>query len=124
MSNIRIIKIAHEIHKIITSVLIRESRDPRLKLISITHVDLSKDLSLAKVFFSSLNNDFNIEDIKKSLKLAEGFLKKNLAKKLKLRIIPKLSYIHDESLIYGNEMNKLINNAVEIDRNFIKNECY
>ncbi|WP_116963596.1 30S ribosome-binding factor RbfA [Fastidiosibacter lacustris] len=121
-SSSRVARVADEIQKIIVSLLVTKVRDPRLKWVSITAVDVSKDLSYAKVFFSSLNKEVKPEDIVKAFKSATGFFRTSLAKELHLRVAPALCFFYDDSLIYGNKMNELIEKARKEDADFIKEE--
>ena len=88
-------------------LLTRKVKDPRLELISITGVDVSPDMSQAKVFFSLLDES-RVPDATAGFRAAGGFLRGELGKKLNLKVIPRLVPIYDPSLARGSEMTALI----------------
>ena len=121
-SNSRVERVGDEIQKIIVALLTTKVRDPRLQWVSITGVEVSKDLSYAKVFFSSLNTETDLSQVLKALESAKGFFRTALAKELRLRVAPALRFFYDESLAYGNKMNSLIEKARQEDEKFIQND--
>lgn len=90
------------------SILIQHSiDDPRLpKWISISAVHISPDLRFAKIYFTVLKDD--PEKTAKILNGMAGFLRKNLASKIKLRVLPNLHFVYDESVAYGERLSRLI----------------
>ncbi|MDC0534615.1 30S ribosome-binding factor RbfA [Francisellaceae bacterium] len=120
----RMHRVSDEIQKTVTKVLSREIRDPRLQWVSITGVDVSKDLSTAKVFFSNLSDNVDITSISQALERSRGLFRKYIAKEIHLRITPDISFHYDDSLIYGNKMDALITKARDEDKDIItdKNE--
>lgn len=121
-SNSRFERVGDEVQKIIVALLSTKVRDPRLQLVSITGVDVSKDLSYAKVFFSSLSTETHPTQVVKALDSAKGFFRTALAKELCLRVAPALLFFYDESLDYGNKMHSLIEKARQEDEKFIQQE--
>ena len=119
-SNSRVERVGDEIQKIIVALLATKVRDLRLQWVSITGVEVSKDLSYAKVFFSSLSTETNPEQLLKALESAKGFFRTALAKELRLRVAPALRFFYDESLAYGNKINSLIEKARQEDKKFIQ----
>ena len=101
-------RLSNVLLKEISSILMLEVKDDDIKFVTITHVDLSSDLSYAKVYFTSLNDDER-DKITKDLNNAKGFIRNELIKrKLEIRKIPELSFIYDESIEYGNKIEKII----------------
>lgn len=115
----RVQKVSDEIQKVIVASLSAKIRDPRLKWLSVTAVEVSRDLGSAKVYFSSMNNNHTVAEILKALDAAKGFFRTELAKSLKLRVTPNLRFIHDDSLNYGARMDTLIEKAREHDAHTI-----
>ena len=76
--------------------------------ITLTAIDLSQDLSIAKVYFSSLDLNGDIDIPKKGLKRASGFIRKRLGSEIKIRHVPELRFFHDESSQKANEISELI----------------
>ena len=121
-SNSRVERVGDEIQKIIVALLATKVRDPRLQWVSITGVEVSKDLSYAKVFFSSLSTETHPTQVVKALDSAKGFFRTALAKELRFRVAPALRFFYDESLAYGNKMNSLIEKARQEDEKFIQQD--
>lgn len=113
--NSRLNRISDAIKHSIITLLHKEVRDPRLKFISITSVEISKDLRYAKVYFSAHNPTFKIDNILQAFKTASGFFRTHISKKLYLRITPMLHFFYDNSLVYGSKMDKLIHRACNTD---------
>jgi len=101
--------------------LLREQvNDPRLtSLISITKVSTSPDLRLTKVFISTLGNEVNKNEILQGFAAASGFLRKQLANRLKLKHTPELSFHLDDSIERGAEILRLIE---QVDSSDTENE--
>jgi ribosome-binding factor A len=99
------------------SYLLREQvNDPRLtSLISITKVSTSPDLKLTKVFISTLGNEVNKNEILQGFAAASGFLRKQLANRLKLKHTPELSFHLDDSIERGAEVLRLIEQVASSD---------
>ena len=99
------------------SYLLREQvNDPRLtSLISITKVSTSPDLRLTKVFISTLGNEVNKNEILQGFAAASGFLRKQLANRLKLKHTPELSFHLDDSIERGAEVLSLIEQVASSD---------
>jgi len=91
----------------LSELLQRELRDPRVGMITLTGVDVSPDFSHAKVFFTLLDKD-NLEQAKDGLKRAAGFLRSQLAKRIKLYTMPELRFEYDESVERGDRISRLI----------------
>ena len=90
-----------------------ELRDPRVgSLVTLTGVELSRDQSHAKVFFTVLGSPSDIEDAQHGLQRAAGFLRSQIAHRLSTRTVPELHFHHDESVERGMRLSKLIDEAV------------
>lgn len=102
------------IRKELGATLLRYPKDRIFVGVTITAVDVSPDLAVAKIFFSLFDNIF-IEDAIHVLQREDRFLRKILAKSLNLRITPKLIFVHDDSIRKSQELMKLINSVVAAD---------
>lgn len=93
-------RINEEIQREMTSIL-RRVKDPRVSdaFISITAADCTPDLKYAKIYYSALSGD--AKEIAKGLKAATGFIRRELARSLNLRITPELIFLSDSSISYG-----------------------
>lgn len=100
-------RVADVIRREVSDILFREVKDPRLSFITITSVDLGKDLRNAKIYYTSLKEAEELEEIKKSLKKAVGFVQRKLGKRVHLRYLPQLSFVYDSSLKHGSHMDSI-----------------
>lgn len=102
-------RINNLIRQEISGLLRQQVNDPRLtSFISVTKVSTSRDLGHAKVFVSTLGNETNKREILQGFTAASGFLRKELARRLRIRHIPELSFHFDNSIEHGAEILKLI----------------
>jgi ribosome-binding factor A len=93
------------------SELIRlELRDPRVGMITLTSVDVSPDMSHAKVFFTMLEKD-KLEDTLHGLKRSAGFLRSQLARRMSMYTTPELRFVYDESVERGDHLSRLIDST-------------
>jgi len=105
----RIERINNLIRREISDLLQRQVKDPRLDaFITVTEVATSPDLKYAKVFVSCIGGEEEKQKTLKVLATASGFLRKELAKNLKLRRIPELSFQWDDSIEHGDHILRLI----------------
>lgn len=99
----------HLLQREISNIIQSNMNDERLKLVTITNLKLTKDKSIAKVYFRHNDGDKN-EIHLKSLENASGFIKNELAHRLNMRKIPELKFYYDDSLDYGNKIESMLNN--------------
>lgn len=104
-------KLGDQIQRELADLLARELRDPRVGMITITSVDVSPDISHAKVFFTMLQKD-NLQDTLHGLRRAAGFLRSQLAKRIKLYTTPELRFEYDESVERGDHLSRLIDSVI------------
>ena len=93
--------------------LVLGMKDPRIKFVTVTHVDLSEDLKFAKVFYTVLGNDQKKKEIRVVLEKARGFLQQNLGDALRLRYTPHLTFILDTSLDEAKKIDSIIHKIHE-----------
>ncbi|HOA92013.1 MAG: 30S ribosome-binding factor RbfA [Bacillota bacterium] len=105
-------RIQEEIKKEIADILHREVKDPRIGFISITDVEISDDLSYVKVFYSSLNED-KLDEIQEGLDKATGYIRSEIGKRIRLRLVPELSFRYDASLKRGAHIDRLLEEALK-----------
>ncbi|WP_319781640.1 30S ribosome-binding factor RbfA [Oceanisphaera sp. IT1-181] len=109
-------RVGQELQKEIALILQREIKDDRLRLITVSGVELSKDLSSAKVFVTFLDNDpENITQGMKVLKDASGFIRSLVGKAMRLRITPDLRFTYDQSLVEGMRISTLVSSTIAED---------
>lgn len=100
-------RINEEIQKEMASIL-RRVKDPRVgeAFISVTAADCTPDLKYAKIYYSALTGD--PKEISKGLKAASGFIRRELARSLNLRMTPELTFINDSSISYGAHISSIL----------------
>lgn len=98
--------------RVLSELLRYETKDPGLADVSLTAVDLSRDLSVARVYFSLLNPDDDPGPAEAALKRAAGFLRSKLGAELMVRHVPELRFSHDDSIAHGAEITRLIEDAI------------
>ena len=131
----RVQRVADQIQRDLATLIQMEVNDPRIGMVSVTGVDVSRDLSYAKVHVTVLNtlpgdDDGNsdtlgnpgeldrleIDQNIKALNQAAGYLRTLLAKRLKIRSVPRLQFYYDGSIERGQKLSSLIDKALEADR--------
>ena len=105
-------RLASEVLRTLSELLRFETKDPRLQRISLTAVDLSRDLSVARVYFSMLDPDEAPDEAMAGLDRAAGFLRSKLGRSLQVRHVPELRFAHDDSAEHGAKISELIDAAV------------
>ena len=99
----------------ISKVIHEEVKDDDIKFVTITAVDISSDLSYAKVYFTNLI-DAEREKVTKALNRASGFIRGKLFDMVEIRKMPELSFAYDESIEYGNKIEKIIDSINKEDK--------
>jgi ribosome-binding factor A len=108
-------RVSRHIRKTLADILRRRIGDPRLKLATITSVDLSPDLRLAKIYFATAGDEENIQRVTEGFTKARPYIKKLLGRELGLRYMPDLRFYYDDSLDYGARMEELFRSIGEKD---------
>lgn len=103
-------RLGDQIQRELSSLVQQELRDPRVAMITITAVDVSPDFSHAKVMFTLFEKD-KLPDTLAGLKRSAGFLRSQLAKRIKLYTTPQLRFEYDESVERGDRLSRLIDSA-------------
>ena len=109
-------RLGEQIQRELAALIHEELKDPRLGMVSISMVQVSRDLAHAKVHVSVLGNDEQSAESLKVLNHAAGFLRHKLGKILHIRVIPNLRFYHDRSLEEGARLGALINEAIASDK--------
>ncbi|HAJ92938.1 MAG TPA: 30S ribosome-binding factor RbfA [Gammaproteobacteria bacterium] len=109
-------RVGEQIQRELASLIHDEIKDPRLGMVSVTAVIVSRDLAHAKVYVSVLGNAEQTDASIRVLNHASGFLRHRLGKILHIRVIPELRFYLDRSLEEGARMGALINAAIASDK--------
>ncbi|MDJ0910480.1 MAG: 30S ribosome-binding factor RbfA [Woeseiaceae bacterium] len=105
-------RLGNQMLRTLSELLQFETKDPRLSGVSLTAVDLSRDLSVARVYFSTLDPNADPQPVLEGLSSAAGFLRGQLGRAIKVRHVPELRFQHDDSAAIGERIDNLIDAAV------------
>ncbi len=99
------------------SGIIRDLKDPRIAVMtSVTEVSVAPDLKTCKVFVSVLGEEEALQETLEGLNSAKGFIRRELAGRVNLRNTPELTFVMDDSIRYGIDMSKKIDEVIQKDR--------
>lgn len=119
-NSIKNTRINGEVQKVLSTLISREIKDPRINpMTSVVAVEVAPDLKTAKVYISVLGDEESKENTKRGLKSAASFMRGQLAKTLNLRNTPELTFVIDNSIEYGVNMSRLID---EVNRKSSHND--
>lgn len=110
-------RVAQELKKEVAVILQREVKDPRIGMVTVSDVEVSHDLAYAKIFVTFLfdNDQEAINQGMKGLEKASPYIRSLVGKAMRLRIVPELRFIYDESLVEGMRMSNLVSNVIRED---------
>ena len=106
-------RLSTQVLRTLNELLRFEVKDPRLQQVSLTAIDLSRDLAVARVYFSLLDPVGEPDSALDGLQRASGFLRSRLGREIKIRHVPELRFIHDDSAAEGQRISDLIGQALE-----------
>lgn len=101
-------KLEDQVHFLLSTIIQRELRDPDLGFLTLTAVRLTGDRSIAKVYYTVMGEEAQVNKTKKALSRAAGFLRTQLAQRLKMRRVPELQFFRDASIEEGNKIEALL----------------
>ena len=101
-------RVGGQIQKVLSDILRKKVKDPRLKMTLITGVKMSADLKSARVYYASSGSKADSQDVCRGFQSALGYVKRILARDLGLRYMPELKFIYDNSFDYAAKIDQLI----------------
>ena len=113
----RTLRIADQIQRELADLIRNELKDRRVGMITPTGVEVAQDYGHAKVFYTTLGSEADNFLTGKGLEHAAGFLRSELSHRLKLRVVPQLHFIYDQSVERGMRLSQLIDEAVALESN-------
>ena len=108
-------RVGEEIKKVLSQLIQGELKDPRVGFVTVTGVDITGDLSQAKVYLSVFGSDEEKMASLKAIERANGFLRSELGKAIRFRHTPELIFKLDESIQYGSHIEKLLGDISKND---------
>ena len=112
-------RVAEQIQRELAELIRLEVKDPRVRMVTLTAVEVTADYSHAKVYYTALDGES--KQLQQGLERASGFLRSQLAHAMKLRITPQLHFIYDASVERGAKLSQLIDEAVASDHHSDEN---
>ncbi len=109
-------RVAEQIQRELADLIQMEVKDPRVGLVTLTGVEVTQDYAHAKVYFTTMKSADQAPKAQAGLEHAAGFLRSQLAHRMKLRIMPQLHFIYDISVEHGVRLSQLIDEAVASDK--------
>lgn len=112
MASVKIERLNHTYQEEISMILMREMKDESIQFVTITGVEVTSDLSFAKVFYTVLEDEKK-EKMQETLDKAAPFIRKKLAERIEIRHTPELKFIYDTSISYGEHIEEIIDQLKE-----------
>lgn len=112
-------RVGQQIQREIALILQREMKDPRIGMVTVSDVEVSRDLNYAKVYVTFLQLDNDAERIKEALAIlteAAGYIRSLLGSSMRLRVVPELRFYYDETLVEGMRMSNLVSTTIRDDK--------
>jgi ribosome-binding factor A len=109
-------RLGNEVLRTLNELVRFETKDPSLKMVSLSSLELSRDLSVARVYFSMLDPNGDPAPVQEGLERASGFLRSRLGREIKIRHVPELRFSHDDSAAEAQRISSLIDQALDSDK--------
>jgi ribosome-binding factor A len=111
----RLARIEGEMQRVLSMLVSREVRDPRVGNVTFTAVSINPDMSGARIWFVPFGAKHTPEEVGEGLNRAAGFLRGELGRALQLRHAPKLEFVYDQQIEHADKLTRLIDGAVKAD---------
>ncbi|MBV2235486.1 MAG: 30S ribosome-binding factor RbfA [Sterolibacterium sp.] len=105
-------RVAEQIRRELAELVRLELKDPRVRLVTLTDVEVTPDYAHAKVFYTTLSGREHHAEIAAGLRRSSSFLRRELGRRIKIHHLPELHFIYDESVERGTQLSQLIDQAV------------
>lgn len=99
---------AEQIREILSELLLRDVRDPRLQDVTITRVTIDRELQHANLYLNALGDESREQEVMEALEKAASYLRYELAQRVRLRTVPELNFHWDPTLAYAEEVNRIL----------------
>ena len=104
----RVNRVSEQMKKELGDIILQKVKDPRIGFVTVTDVEVTGDLQNATIYISVLGNESEKEATLKGLEKAKGFIRTEIGKRIRLRVIPEIEFAFDESIAYGNRIETLL----------------
>lgn len=106
-------RVAEQIRRELAELIRLEIKDPRVRMVTLTDVEVTPDYAHARVYFTSLSGDEHLHELQAGFKRAAGFLRHELGQRIRLHTLPELHFVYDQSVERGARLSRLIDEAVK-----------
>ena len=113
---LRSTKVGEQMKKELGDIITRKLKDPRVGFVTVTDVEVTGDLSMATVYITVLGDEDQQANTLKGLEKAKGFIRSEIGKRIRLRIVPEITFAMDESVAYGNRIEALLSELKRDDQ--------
>lgn len=113
--SVKIDRISSDIARELSSIMLLEAKDETLKHVTITGCTVTNDLGLARVYYTYMGEE-SLEDVEANLSVAAPYLRTVLASRIDIRHTPELKFIYDDSVEYGQNIERIINKIHEEEK--------
>lgn len=110
--SVKIDRISSDVQRELSSIMMLEAKDETLKHVTITGCEVTSDLGLARVYYTYMGEE-SLDDVQKNLEVAAPYLRTVLASRIELRHTPELRFIYDDSIEYGQNIERILNELKE-----------
>jgi ribosome-binding factor A len=108
-------RVGETIHQEVSQLLIRGLKDPRIGFVTITAVDVTPDLRMARIYYTVIGDEESRKTSAAGLKSSVPYIKQQIGKQLRLRYVPEITFEYDESVDYGNRIEDLLRKVKPAD---------
>lgn len=108
-------RVVEQIRRELADLIRLEVKDPRVRMVTLTAVEITADYAHAKVFYTSLSGEQERAALERGLQRSAGFLRRELGKRVRIHHTPELHFVYDASISHAVEISKLIDDAVQSD---------
>lgn len=108
MSKFRPERVAEQLHKEISQMLMHGVKDPRVALVTVTGVDVTRDLRLARVYFTVTGDAEDRKGAEEGLRSSSAFVRRQLGQIMRLRYIPEIRFEYDQAIVSGRRIDELL----------------
>lgn len=112
-------RVAQQVQQEIAMILQRDFKDPRVGWVTVSAVEVSKDLAYVTVFVTLLGQEDQEDKVQETIAIlnnAKGFFRSEIGKRMRLRIVPEVKFEYDDSLVTGIEMSRKVDAAINHDK--------
>jgi ribosome-binding factor A len=117
MARIRVSRVGEQVKKELSQIIQQEIKDPRIGFVTITAVEMSGDLQIAKVYVSVMGKQEEKRETLAGLEKAKGYIRSEIGRRIKLRHVPELVFVMDESLEHSEHITRLLNDIHGQEKN-------